>query len=111
MGTPVWSHLFNSSLEGNTRRAIDIHEGEKVDAGAFQLLAKAAVALNGPRAMKREPSSRPPHDRRRSRRRPREGCVAGSRSPPGSAKIAQAPPQEGKRHGRASRLARCLDAR
>ena len=75
MGTPVWSHhgnvctgetytkvvkltfaqgasipdpsrLFNSSLEGNTRRAIDIHEGEKVDAGAFKALVKAAVARN-----------------------------------------------------------------
>jgi len=39
--------LFNSSLEGNTRRAIDIHEGEKVDARAFKALVKAAVALNG----------------------------------------------------------------
>jgi hypothetical protein len=76
MGTPVWSHhgivctgetytkvvkltfaqgaripdpsrLFNSSLEGNTRRAIDIHEGEKVDAGAFKTLVKSAVAKNG----------------------------------------------------------------
>lgn len=75
MGTPVWSHrgivctgetytkvvkltfargasvpdpsrLFNSSLEGNTRRAIDIHEGEEVDAGAFKALVKAAVAQN-----------------------------------------------------------------
>ncbi len=75
MGTPVWSHfgiictgeayakvvkltfargatvkdpsrLFNSSLEGNTRRAIDIHEGETVDAGAFKSLVKAAVAQN-----------------------------------------------------------------
>jgi hypothetical protein len=75
MGTPVWSHngnvctgeaytqvvkltfargatipdpahLFNSSLEGNTRRAIDIHEDEKVDARAFKALVKAAVALN-----------------------------------------------------------------
>jgi len=74
-GTPVWSHhgiictgetyakvmkltfargaslpdpsrLFNSSLEGNTRRAIDIHEGEKVDANAFKALVKAAVAKN-----------------------------------------------------------------
>src|SRR3979490_175646 len=74
-GVPVWSHdglictgetyksvvkltfakgaslkdpakLFNSSLEGNTRRAIDIHEGEKVDAGAFKALIRAAVALN-----------------------------------------------------------------
>jgi hypothetical protein len=75
MGTPVWSHegiictcesyksivkltfakgaslkdpakLFNSSLEGNTRRAIDIHEGEEVDAGAFKALIRAAVAVN-----------------------------------------------------------------
>jgi hypothetical protein len=82
MGTPVWSHdgiictgesykevvkltfargakladpsrLFNSSLEGNTRRAIDIHEGEKVDASAFKALIKAAVALNGSSAKKR----------------------------------------------------------
>src|SRR6195256_5917998 len=74
-GVPVWSHdgiictgetyksvvkltfakgaslqdpakLFNSSLEGNTRRAIDIHEGEKVDARAFKTLIRAAVALN-----------------------------------------------------------------
>jgi hypothetical protein len=74
-GTPVWSHnggictgetyksvvkltffkgaslkdpakLFNSSLEGNTRRAIDIHEGEEVDEGAFTALIRAAVALN-----------------------------------------------------------------
>ena len=82
MGTPVWSHdgnvctgeayakvvkltfaqgaripdpsrLFNSSLEGNTRRAIDIHEGEQVDAGAFKALVKAAVAQNGASAKKR----------------------------------------------------------
>jgi hypothetical protein len=82
MGTPVWSHhgivctgeaytkvvkltfargarlqdpsrLFNSSLEGNTRRAIDIREGEKVDAGAFKALVKAAVAENGRPAKKR----------------------------------------------------------
>ncbi len=74
-GTPVWSHdgiictgesynkvvkltfakgaslkdpsrLFNSSLEGNTRRAIDIHEGEKVDESAFKALVRQAVALN-----------------------------------------------------------------
>ncbi len=43
---PDPSRLFNSSLEGNTRRAIDIHEGEKVDARAFKTLVKAAVALN-----------------------------------------------------------------
>ncbi|MFL5618435.1 MAG: DUF1801 domain-containing protein [Gemmatimonadaceae bacterium] len=75
MGTPIWSHdgiictgesykqvvkltfakgaslrdpnrLFNSSLEGNVRRAIDIHEGEEVDASAFKALVREAVALN-----------------------------------------------------------------
>ena len=84
MGTPVWSRhgiictgeayklvvkltfahgaslpdparLFNSSLEGNTRRAIDIHEGEKVDARAFKALVKAAVARNG-LSVKKRPS-------------------------------------------------------
>ena len=40
------ARLFNSSLEGNVRRAIDIHEGEKVDATAFKALIRAAVALN-----------------------------------------------------------------
>jgi hypothetical protein len=43
---PDPSRLFNSSLEGNTRRAIDIHEGETVDAGSFKMLVKAAVAQN-----------------------------------------------------------------
>jgi len=75
MGTPVWSHdgiictgesykqvvkltfakgaslkdptrLFNASLDGNTRRAIDIHEGEEVDESAFKALVRQAVALN-----------------------------------------------------------------
>jgi hypothetical protein len=45
---PDPSRLFNSSLGGNTRRAIDIHEGEKVDARAFKALVKAAVTENGP---------------------------------------------------------------
>jgi hypothetical protein len=74
-GVPVWSHdgiictgetyknvvkmtfakgaaledpagLFNSSLDGNTRRAIDLHEGEKIDEGALKALVRAAVALN-----------------------------------------------------------------
>src|SRR5512133_42231 len=82
MGTPVWSHhgnvctgeaytkvvkltfargasvpdpsrLFNSSLEGNTRRAIDIPEGTEVDASAFKALVKAAVARNGTAVKKR----------------------------------------------------------
>src|SRR5678816_2810876 len=76
MGTPVWSHdgilctgesykkvvkltfakgaslkdparLFNSSLDGNVRRAIDIHEGEEVDESAFKTLVRQAVAFNG----------------------------------------------------------------
>ena len=50
---PDPSRLFNSSLEGNTRRAIDIHEGEKIDARAFKALVKAAVAENGAPAKKR----------------------------------------------------------
>src|SRR6266550_7856572 len=40
------SGLFNSSLEGNVRRAIDIHEGEEIDADALKALVRAAVALN-----------------------------------------------------------------
>ena len=40
------SNLFNSSLDGNTRRAIDIHEGDKIDEKAFKALIRAAVALN-----------------------------------------------------------------
>jgi len=39
-------HLFNSSLDGNVRRAIDIHEGEKVDESAFKALVRQAVAVN-----------------------------------------------------------------
>jgi hypothetical protein len=50
---PDPSRLFNSSLKGNTRRAIDIHDGEKVDARAFTALVKAAVARNGSPARKR----------------------------------------------------------
>lgn len=41
------SGLFNASLDGNTRRAIDIREGEELDAGAFKALVRAAAALNG----------------------------------------------------------------
>jgi hypothetical protein len=49
---PDPSGLFNSSLEGKTRRAIDIREGEKIDARAFKALVKAAVAENALRAKK-----------------------------------------------------------
>ena len=52
-GVPDPSRLFNSSLEGNTRRAIDIREGEKVDARAFKALVKAAVARNASSAKKK----------------------------------------------------------
>lgn len=52
-GVPDPARLFNASLEGNTRRAIDIHEGEKVDARAFKALVKAAVARNVPPAKRR----------------------------------------------------------
>ena len=44
--------LFNSSLDGNTRRAIDLHEGEKIDEPAFKQLIRAAVELNASRAKK-----------------------------------------------------------
>ena len=50
---PDPSRLFNSSLQGGTRRAIDIHEGETVDAAAFKSLVKAAVARNA--AASRQP--------------------------------------------------------
>src|SRR5205814_903351 len=84
-GTPVWSHdgiictgesyknvvkltfakgaslkdparLFNSSLDGNVRRALDIHEGEKVDASAFKALIREAIAVN--RSGKSKPSKK-----------------------------------------------------
>ena len=42
--------LFNSSLEGNTRRAIDLHEGDEIDEDAFKALIRAASALNSSRA-------------------------------------------------------------
>jgi hypothetical protein len=46
------SGLFNSSLEGNTRRAIDFHEGEKINVKAFKSLIRAAVKLNMSRAQR-----------------------------------------------------------
>ena len=50
------ARLFNSSLEGNVRRAIDIHEGEAVDASAFKALVRQAVAFNS--AVKSRPSKK-----------------------------------------------------
>jgi hypothetical protein len=55
------SGLFNSGLEGNARRAIDLHEGEKLDAPAFKALVRKAVALNT------SPGSRKSKGNRRSR--------------------------------------------
>ena len=49
--------LFNSSLEGSTRRAIDIHEGDAIDADALKALIRAAVALNTAKPAKARPSS------------------------------------------------------
>jgi hypothetical protein len=56
------SGLFNSSLDGNTRRAIDFHEGEKIDEKALKELVRAAVALNASRAPRRR--VQPPSPRR-----------------------------------------------
>ena len=53
------SGLFNSSLDGNVRRAIDIHEGEKIDEAALKDLIHAAVALNLKSKSKPKPKSRP----------------------------------------------------
>ena len=46
------THLFNASLDGNARRAIDIHEGEEVDASAFKSLVRQAVVVNSSRKSK-----------------------------------------------------------
>jgi hypothetical protein len=93
MGTPVWSHdgiictgesykkvvkltfargasltdparLFNSSLDGRVRRALDVHEGEEVDEAAFKTLVRQAVALN------RSGKSKSPSKKARSRGQP-----------------------------------------
>jgi hypothetical protein len=59
------ARLFNASLDGNTRRAIDIREGEKVDAGAFKALIRAAVALNTSVGKARPKRANRPRDPRR----------------------------------------------
>jgi hypothetical protein len=53
--------LFNSSLDGNVRRAIDLREGEQIDAAAFKALVRAAIALNLERSKPRK-SARKPKD-------------------------------------------------
>jgi hypothetical protein len=60
------SGLFNSSLDGNVRRAIDIHEGDKIDEAALKDLIRAAVALN--LHLKSKPKPRRPSSRTRSKR-------------------------------------------
>jgi hypothetical protein len=50
------SHLFNSSLEGNMRRAIDIHEGDKIDERAFKTLVRAAADFNEAKKQKKAPA-------------------------------------------------------
>ena len=111
MGTPIWSHdgiittgesykqvvkltfargaflkdparLFNSSLEGNLRRAIDIAEGEEVDAAAFKALVREAVALNSTRQAKP------------AKAKPAKATLAGSK--PARAKPARAKPAKRK---------------
>ncbi|MGJ4904659.1 DUF1801 domain-containing protein [Bradyrhizobium sp. HKCCYLS2058] len=52
---PDPSGLFNASLDGNNRRAIDIHEGDVIDEAAFTALIRAAVALNGTKRSGRKP--------------------------------------------------------
>jgi len=54
------SRLFNSSLEGNVRRAIDIHEGDKINEAALKDLIRAAVALNLKGKSKAKPKTKPP---------------------------------------------------
>jgi hypothetical protein len=53
------SGLFNSSLDGNTRRAIDLHEGDDLDADAFKELVRAAVALNSSSALLKKSKPKP----------------------------------------------------
>jgi len=53
-------HLFNSSLEGNVRRAIDIHEEQEIDASAFKALVRLAVALNSSGKSKPAKKAKPP---------------------------------------------------
>jgi hypothetical protein len=53
------AHLFNSSLEGNVRRAIDIHEGEEVDEAAFKTLVRHAAALNSASKAKPKKKAKP----------------------------------------------------
>jgi len=125
MGTPIWSHdgiictgeaytkvvkltfakgasvpdparLFNSSVEGNTRRAIDIQEGAQVDARSFKALVQAAVAVNGSSAKKKSTPARkstakkPPPKKSTAKKPP-------AKKPPPKKSTAKKPPAKKKR--------------
>jgi hypothetical protein len=111
MGTPIWSHdgiictgesykkvvkltfakgaslddparLFNSSLEGNVRRAIDIHEGEEVDESAFKALVLQAIALNSAgksKTSKKRPETNPKTNRKKPSKASKPASKAASK--------------------------------
>jgi len=58
------AHLFNASLDGNVRRAIDIHEGEEIEASAFKALIREAITLNSSKAKRRKRSPRRPNNKK-----------------------------------------------
>ena len=121
MGTPIWSHdgiittgesykqvvkltfakgaflkdparLFNSSLEGNLRRAIDIHEGEELDAAAFKALVREAIALNS--SGKSKAAKARPAKAQAAKARPAEARAA--KAKPAKARAAKAKPAKAK---------------
>jgi hypothetical protein len=126
MGTPIWSHdgiittgesykqvvkltfakgaflkdpagLFNSSLEGNLRRAIDIHEGEVIDEGAFKALVREAIALNSskkPKATKAKPVKAKPAKAKPAKAKPAKAKPA--KAKPAKAKPAKAKPAKSR---------------
>jgi hypothetical protein len=112
MGTPIWSHdgiictgesykkvvkltfakgaslddparLFNSSLEGNVRRAIDIHEGEEVDESAFKALVLQAIALNSAgksKTSRKKPKKKPETNPKTNRKKPSKAASTKAKS-------------------------------
>jgi hypothetical protein len=81
------THLFNSSLEGNLRRAIDIHEGEQIDEAAFKALVREAISLNG--ARKSKTGKAKPAKAKPAKAKP-------GKAKPGKAKPAKAKPAKAK---------------
>ena len=126
MGTPIWSddgiictgesykdkvkltfakgaalkdpaHLFNSSLDGNVRRAIDIFEGKPVDKGAFQSLVRQAVALNKAKpAKKAKPAPVTPAKSAKPAQKPTKKAKAAASKPTKKAKVAASKPAASK---------------